>query len=473
MTNTHLHPDYLLPADSRTRAIARSLYEQVREAPIYSPHGHCEPAWFADNEAFTDPYRVLVEPDHYLIRMMVSQGVPFGDLRCPDPAGGEAGDDSARKAWRIFARNYRLFLGTPSRLWLEHALHEVLRLPEALDEGSADAAFDFLAGQLAKPEYRPRALFEQFGVEFLATTDFACDPLAHHLVLAESGWPGRVVPTFRPDDVTDPAKPGFQDNVLRLGDMTGEDASSWSGFLRALKARRRAFIELGATATDHGVEDAATADLEAGEAAALFGKCMARKADAEASRLLRAQLMTEMARMSLDDGMVMQLHPGPIRDHHRGLAQRYGANIGFDIPVPTDYARALRPLLERYGTEKGLTLVLYTLDETAYGRELAPLAGAYPCLRLGAPWWFFDSPEGMIRFREQTTETAGIFNTAGFVDDTRAFFSIPARHDMARRIDARMLAQWVAEHRIGEGDARMLIDELACGRVCDTFRISR
>jgi glucuronate isomerase len=172
-------------------------------------------------------------------------------------------------------------------------------------------------------------------------------------------------------------------------------------------------------------------------------------------------MLVEMARMSLEDGLVMQIHPGSYRNHNRGLFERFGRDKGADIPMQTDYVNSLRPLLQRYGNEPDLTVILFTLDETVYSRELAPLAGHYPILKLGPPWWFHDSPEGMRRFREQVTETAGFYNTVGFNDDTRAFLSIPARHDVARRMDCSFLAKLVVEHRLPEDEAHEVARDLA------------
>jgi glucuronate isomerase len=314
-------------------------------------------------------------------------------------------------------------------------------------------------------------LYARFGIEVLATTDSPLDSLADHAAVRDSSWPGRIVPTFRPDLVVDPSLPDFQKNIQALGEITGEDTATWRGYLRALAARRQFFKTLGATATDHGHPTAQTADLSEPEAVRLFELVLAGTADAAQQELFRAQMLTEMARMSLDDGLVMQIHPGSMRNHNRQLFARYGSNMGADIPTPTDYVEALRPLLGRFGNETGLTIILFTLDETTYSRELAPLAGHYPCLRLGPPWWFHDSPEGMNRFHEQAIETAGFYNTAGFNDDTRAFLSIPARHDVARRMDAGFLARLVAEHRIDEDEAVELAWELTYGLVKKAYRL--
>jgi glucuronate isomerase len=462
-----LHEDRLFPAEEGTRTIARRLYEGIRALPIVSPHGHTQAAWFAENQPFPDPVALFVQPDHYVFRMLYSQGVSLEELEI-----GRARIEDPRQVWRIFASHYHLFRGTPTRLWLDFAFQELFGLTERLSAATADRYYDTIEAKLATPEFLPRALFERFGIEVLATTDSPLDSLEHHAAIRASGWAGRIVPTFRPDAVVDPDFPGFQAGIETLGALTGEDTSTWRGYLRALAERRRFFKTLGATATDHGHITAQTADLsEDDDAARLFASVLTGKADASSRELFRAQMLTEMARMSLEDGLVMQIHPGSVRNHNAQIFARYGRDMGADIPQPTGYVEALRPLLNRFGNEAGLTIILFTLDETAYSRELAPLAGHYPCLKLGPPWWFNDSPEGMRRFREQATETAGFYNTVGFNDDTRAFLSIPARHDVARRMDAGFLARLVAEHRIDEEEAAELARELTYGLVKRAYKL--
>lgn len=315
-----------------------------------------------------------------------------------------------RKVWRIFASRYFLFRGTPTRMWLDYAFHELFGLEELLSEKSADFYYDTISEKLQTPEFLPRALYERFHLEVLATTDSPLDSLADHRKIRESGWNARIVPNFRPDAVVDPEFPGFAESIVRLGEQTGESATSWTGYLNALRKARDRFREVGCTATDHGHPTAQTADLSAAEAAELFSYVLSGNADARHQELFRAQMLTEMARMSLDDGLVMQIHPGAVRNHNRKVYERYGRDTGADIPRMTNYVDALRPLLDRFGNESKLTIILFTLDESAFSRELAPLAGHYPCLRLGPPWWFLDSPEGMMRFRELATETAGFYN---------------------------------------------------------------
>ncbi len=461
-----LHEDRLFPAEEKTQAIARRLYAGIKNLPIVSPHGHTQAGWFARNEAFPDPVTFFVQPDHYVFRMLYSQGVTLEELEI-----GNHPVRNPRAVWHIFASHYHLFRGTPTRLWLDYAFETLFGLTERLSAATADTYFDTIEAKLATAEFRPRMLFERFGIEVLATTDSPVDGLEDHAVIRASGWKGRIVPTFRPDPVVDPEFAGFRVGIEALGKLTGEDTATWSGYLRALEARRRFFKTLGATATDHGHPTAQTADLDEAEAAWLFDAVLGGKAEAAQKELFRAQMLTEMARMSLEDGLVMQIHPGSVRNHNAQIFAKYGRDMGADIPQATDYVHALRPLLDRFGNEARLTLILFTLDETAFSRELAPLAGHYPCLKLGPPWWFFDSPEGMRRFRELVTETAGFYNTAGFNDDTRAFLSIPARHDVARRMDASFLARLVAEHRIEEDEAVELARELAVGLVKKAYKL--
>lgn len=456
----HLHPDRLFPSDPAQRSIARRLYTQVAGLPIISPHGHTDPAWFAGDEAFANATELLLVPDHYVFRMLYSQGVPLDALGIPRADGSRAAVDP-RAAWRVFAERFHLFRGTPSSMWLNHVFHDVFGLRVRLDAGTADEYYDTITAALQAPQFRPRALFERFGIEVIATTESPLDPLEHHAAIRASGWKGRVITAYRPDAVVDPEHEQFPEALRRFGELTGEDVHSWQGYLRAHRQRRAFFASMGATSSDHGHPTCATADLPADEARLLFAKVVSGRFTAAEAELFRAQVLTEMAAMSLDDGLVMQIHPGCFRNHNRGLFERFGRDKGADIPLRTEYVHALKPLLDRFGNEPGFTLVLFTLDESTYSRELGPLAGHYPCLFLGPAWWFHDAPEGMWRFREQTLATAGFYNTIGFNDDTRAFLSIPARHDVARRIDCAVLARLVAEHRIDEDEAMDVAIDLA------------
>lgn len=463
-----LHPDRLFPAEPAVRSIARTLHAEVASLPIVSPHGHCDPAWFALDEPFSDPTGLLVTPDHYLTRMLHSQGVPLERLGVRPLDGSPAADP--RSAWRTFAEHAHLFRGTPSGLWLDHTFATVFGLDVRLGPTTADHYYDRIADALADDAFRPRALFERFGIEVLATTESPLDDLAHHDRLAADGWGGRVVTTFRPDPVVDPDTVGFTANVARLGEITGCDVARWDGYLESLRRRRADFRARGATATDHGHPSAATADLDPATCQRLLDGALAGTLGADDAERFRGQLLVEMAAMSLDDGMVLQLHPGSRRNHSPRIHERFGRDQGADIPGRTDYVADLRPLLDRFGLEPDLRIILFTLDESTYARELAPLAGFYPCLTLGPPWWFFDSVEGMWRYRRAVTETAGFANTAGFNDDTRAFLSIPARHDVARRVDCAYLATLVAEHRLSEDDAAELAVDCAVGLARRAYR---
>jgi glucuronate isomerase len=474
MTNApalSLHPDRLLPADPETRAIARDLYTSVKDLPIISPHGHTDPAWYAEDAPFPDPATLFIIPDHYIFRMLYSQGVPLEQLGIPRIDGGWTETDT-RKIWRRFAENIHLLRGTPSSMWLAYAFHEILGIRERLTPANADRLYDEIDARLKQPEFRPRALFERFRIEALATTENPLDDLRHHRAIAASGWSGRVVTAFRPDNVTDPDHPRFRDDLPALGRLTGADTTTWDGYLAALRNRRQYFIRHGGcTSTDHGHPTAHTEDLGRDDAAALFGRIVRGEGNAEDAERFRGQMLTEMARMSLADGLVMQIHPGALRSQNPAVTNVFGEAKGDDWPSRTDYVHALKPLLNAVGNERDLTIILFTLDESTYAREIAPLAGHYPALRIGPAWWFHDSPEGMKRFREQVTETGGFYNTVGFNDDTRAFFSIPARHDMSRRIDCGFLARLVAEHRLERDEAFAVAEDLAYDLVKAAYRL--
>ncbi len=461
-----LNDDRLFPAEPSARNVARALYAAVRDLPIVSPHGHTQASWFASNQPFPDPATLFVQPDHYVFRMLYSQGVSLDGLGIGQPKIKDP-----RKVWRIFASNYYLFRGTPTRIWLDSAFQELFGLSERLTEKTADLYYDTIQEKLNTTEFLPRALFERFKIEVLSTTDSPLDDLQHHKTIRDSGWKARILPAFRPDPVVDPDFPGFVESVAKLGEQNGEDTSTWTGYLNALFKARARFKTLGCTSTDHGHPTALTADLDLTDAQILFEKVLVGSTTPPDRELFRAQMLTEMARMSVDDGLVMQIHPGSVRNHNPWLYSRYGRDMGADIPQPTNYVTALQPLLSRFGNEKNLTIILFTLDETTYSRELAPLAGHYPCLRLGPPWWFHDSPEGMMRFRQQATETAGFYNTVGFNDDTRAFLSIPSRHDVARRVDCAFLGKLVAEHRLEEDEAFEVAHELTYGLVKKAYRL--
>jgi glucuronate isomerase len=447
-----LHPDRALPLDERQRAIAREIYQHTAGLPLICMHGHVEAELFANNPPFADPAHLLVIPDHYVTRMLVSQGVSLEALGIPRTDGGPVETDS-RTIWRTFCAHWKLYRGTPSRYWLEHELVEVFGVDLVPSAETADRIYDRIAARIAEPDFRPQQLLDRFSIELISTTDPAGSDLRHHADLASQGLGERVIPTFRPDAVVHLDRPGWRADIEALAKVSGEDTATYPGYLDALRQRRAAFVAAGGLATDHGHFSADTTPLSEAEASRIYAEALDGAVSAGDARAFAAHMLFVMAGMSCEDGLVMQLHPGVLRDHHEGIFRMYGADKGFDIPVTTEYTRALRPLLQVYGHDPRFRLILFTVDEDVYSRELAPLAGAYPSVRLGAPWWFLDSPDGMRRFREAAVETAGFYNTSGFVDDTRAFASIPARHDLFRRIDAGYLARLVLEHRLGLDEA--------------------
>lgn len=466
-----LHPDRLLPADREVRAIARRLYDHIRELPIISPHGHTDPAWFATDAPFDNASALLLQPDHYVFRMLYSQGIALEALGIAPQDGRPAPAVDPREAWRILAANYHLFRGTPSRMWLDWVFSEAFGLEVQLSAATADRYYDQITDALATPAFRPRALFDRYRIEVITTTESPLDTLEHHQAIAKSGWDGRVLTAYRPDPVIDPEFEGFRDNLAAFAALTGEDTFSWTGYLAAHRKRRAFFAAHGATSTDHGHPTALTADLAPHEAEALFARVIRADVSPADAELFRAQMLTEMAGMSAEDGLVMQIHPGAFRNHNPAIFARFGRDKGADMPMRTDYVHALRPLLAKHGNNSALTIIVFTLDESVYARELAPLAGHYPALKLGPAWWFHDSPEGMRRFRHAMTETAGFYNTVGFNDDTRAFLSIPARHDVARRIDCGFLAQLVAEHRMEDWEAAELARALTYDLAKQAYRL--
>ncbi|WP_406056983.1 glucuronate isomerase [Kribbella sp. NBC_00889] len=459
------HPDRALPA-GEARDVARRIHASTKDLPLLCLHGHVDIGLFATDAPFGNPAELLVVPDHYVTRMLISQGISPDRLGLPRRDGTAPADP--RDVWREFCANWHLFLGTPSRYWLEHEFAEVLGVTAHPSAETADELYDQISARIAEPEFRPRALLDRFGIELISTTDAATDDLAQHAKLA-ADLPGRVVPTFRPDALVHLDRPGWSVLAARLGELADIDTATYDGFLAAIRQRRQAFVEAGARATDHGHYSAAALPLTDAEAARIYTSALKGDVSAEDASVFAGHMLYQSAVMSAEDGLVMQLHPGVLRDHDPAIHAAYGPDQGHDIPVATEFTRSLRPLLERFGHAAGFRLVLFTVDETVYSRELAPLAGVYPAVRLGAPWWFLDSPDGMRRFRELVTETAGFYNMSGFVDDTRAFLSIPARHDLARRIDAGYLANLVVQHRLDEDDAFQVAKDLAYNLARDTY----
>jgi glucuronate isomerase len=466
-----VHPDRLLPSNPTERAIARRLYGSVRNLPIVSPHGHIEPHLLVENAAFADPASLLVTSDHYVTRLLHAAGVDPDLLYTAVTPTSEV---VARQQWRLFCAHWPVLRGTVAQYWLECVLTEIFGVETVPSAETADALYDLVAARLTTDEFRPRALFDSFDIEVLATTDDpASDLAAHDALAAHPGWTGRVVPAFRPDRFMEPDRPGWNDAVEELGRVAGTDTGSYHGFVSALEARRQAFLERGATTADHAHLDARAEPLDISEAERLYSSAKRGEISVEGAAAFRRHMIFEMARMSCDDGLVMTLHPGVLRDHHGPTAARCGPDSGADIPVRCEFTEALRPLLERFGTHRGFHLVVFTTDETAWSRELAPLAGFYPSVYLGAPWWFLDSPEALRRFREAITDIAGYARTSGFVDDTRAFCSLPARHDMSRRVEAGILARRVAEHRLGEDEAADVLTDLVTRQPLAVFKLGK
>jgi glucuronate isomerase len=463
----NLDPDRLFPAESGLRDIARGLYESVAELPIISPHGHVAPSLLLDDEKFSDPANLFITYDHYVTRLLHADGVDLATLGV-----GTSAPVDPREAWRTVASRWHLFAGTASGYWLNHELSTLFGIDAEPTAENADSLYDIIDTALTTPGFRPRALFERFGIEVLATTDDPMDDLSAHAALAaDPAFRGRVLPTFRPDAYLDPTSPLFVQKVGALTEWAGVAGDDFEGYLRALEGRRAYFIEHGAVSADHGVREPLTVDLDPTDAAALFRRAVRGELSGDEARTFSGHMLLQMARMSVDDGLVMTIHPGVFRNHSTSTFERLGADTGHDIPIQTTYTENLRPLLELYGLEKNLHVVLFTIDETVYSREIAPLAGFYPSVYVGAPWWFIDAPDAMLRFRAAVTETAGFYRSSGFIDDTRAFLSIPARHDMARRVDSAFLARLVGEGRLAASQAERIIVDLTDTQPRKVFKL--
>ena len=450
--------------------LAMELYEIMSSFPILSPHGHVSSEMLAANQPFTNAVDLLITPDHYVTRMLHSHGITYDQLGIPKITGTTS-PVSAREVWAIFAANWHLFLGTPSRVWISETFTEIFGISEELTPDRADYFFDAIGEKLDQPEFLPLALFRKFNIEVLATTDATSDSLESHKKLATLDFGGKVLPTFRPDDVSDPSRPDWKAKIAQLATVSGIATDTFDGLLSALRKQRAFFKEMGATATDHGVFSPQTIALSASESEVLFKSLMSGNASAEDSAKFTAVMLLEHAKMAADDGLVMQLHPGSLRNYDYEIAKNYGTDRGMDIPVATTYTRELRDLLNAVGKHPNFRMVLFTLDESTYSRELAPLAGVYPSLRLGPPWWFHDSLNGMQRWRDSVTETAGYYNTVGFIDDTRAFTSIPVRHDVARRFDSAYLAAQVSQDRLSKSAAIELAPQIAYHLSKDFFKL--
>ncbi|MGV9182313.1 glucuronate isomerase [Arcanobacterium canis] len=468
MTNTlFLDPDRLFPADEKIRGLARELYESVKDLPIVSPHGHVNPKMLLDNEPFSDATNLFLTYDHYVFRMLHAAGVDLASIGV-----GKSDPVDPRAAWRIFCENWRLLDGTASGYWLTHEFVTLFGIEEEPCAENADKLFDIIGAKLTSDEFRPRALFDSFPIDVLATTDDPLDSLEYHAALAtDETFTGRVIPTWRPDPYVNTRKPQWRSHAQALTASVGCDVDSFVGYLEGFRASRARFIEHGAVSADFGVAHPLTLDLNDDELGTLYRKAVNEGLTAHESDVFEGAMLLRFAGMSVEDGLVMTIHPGVYRNHNSASFEAFGPDTGHDIPLQTEYTKNIRPLLEKYGNDPRLHLVLFTIDETVYSRELAPLAGFYPSVFIGAPWWFIDAPDAILRFRSATTETAGFSRASGFIDDTRAFLSIPARHDMSRRLDSVFLARYVVEGRISRSSAFYWIKALTSDQPRKVFKL--
>jgi glucuronate isomerase len=470
MANNTLNKFRFFDPNETVRNIAYELYLGVKDLPIVSPHGHVDPKLLANNDPFPDPTELLIIPDHYIFRMLYSQGVSLESLGIPTVDGTEVEKDH-RKIWQIFSDHFYLFNGTPTGVWLIHEFVKAFGIDEKLNSQNAMEIYDHIQSKLNTKEFLPRNLFEKFNIEVLNTTDGAADSLEHHKKIKESGLKGKVIPCFRPDAVVNINSKNWKKEIQNLSNASGIEVSNYKNFIKALENRREYFKSLGGVSTDQGVTSPYTHKLSLNEAEKIFQKALKENTTDEDADLFVANMLMEMARMSTEDGLVMQIHAGAMRNHNKKMFERFGLDKGGDIPLQTEYTKNLYELLNAYGNNPNLIVIIFTLDESTYSRELAPLAGHYPALKLGPPWWFNDSIEGMIKFRQNVTETAGIYNTAGFNDDTRAFLSIPARHDVSRRMDSNFLAGLVSRHIINTDEAKYMGKALAYELVKKAYKL--
>lgn len=466
----NVSPDRLLPADPGVRAIARELYDSVKDLPIISPHGHVPPQWFAENPNFTNPTALLLTPDHYVNRLLHSNGVDLGTMGVP--VGSPLDDAAAREAFRVFCEHWKVYRGTPMKFWFESELADVFGIDLRPSAETADEIYDRINDALATDAYRPRELFDRFKIEFIATTDDPCDDLHYHQAIkADPSWDGTVVPTFRPDKYLEPLKPTWNDDVDRLAEVSGVDTGSYAGWVAAMENRRAFFKDNGAVSTDHSHVDPGAEKLDDAEAERLYEQARAGTiSEADATRL-RKDFVFQQARMGSEDGLVMTIHPAVARNHHEPTMERFGADVGCDIPIATEFVHNLKPMLNAFGTNPNFQLVIFTMDETTFAREIGPLASFYPSVYAGAPWWFLDTPDAVMRYREAVTESCGFGKTSGMIDDTRALLSIPARHDMARRVDCAYLARLVAEHRLAIDEALDTAHDLVVAQPKKAFKL--
>lgn len=458
--------------NSRDR-IAQDLFESVGELPLICPHGHVPPQLFStENEKFDNPAELFITSDHYVLRMLLSQGV-----RCQDLGIQGVSDESYISApeqiWQIFCDHYHLFDGTPTGLWIENILAMVFGIMKKPDSENAIELYQQMAQSLRSASFNLRKLFQKFNIEVLCTTDDVTDSLNVHQEISQAGWQGRILPTLRMDRVVDIQHPTWPDHIQALSSFTHQEIVDYRSFIWAIEKRRTDYQALGCKASDLSLKTPYTCQLSNQKSEEFFQLGLKKQITDDEALQFKGQLILELARMSAEDGMVMQLRAGIYRNHSPGIFQELGPDMGFDIPVKVEWTQNLKPLLDAYGMDTNLCLILFTLDESNYARELAPIAGAYPAIKLGPPWWFNDSPQGIRRYFDSVMETAGFENTVGFNDDARNFLSIPARHDLWRRISALWLADLVQNGQLSGSDARKRMADLAYGLAKSGYRLDQ
>ena len=377
-----LNPDRLFSPLPAQRQLAKDLYTSIKDLPLVCPHGHVNPTLLSNPKAsFGNPAELFVIPDHYIFRMLYSQGIRLEDLGIPSQ-NGQTIETSPRTIWKRFAEHFYLFRATPTGIWLKDELESVFGIEQKLSAETANEIYDELKHKLSLSEFSPRRLFERFNIEVLCTTDAATDTLKQHQALKQEGF-NKLRPTFRPDAVVNLDTLNWHTHLQGLSEVSGQEISSYKQFIAALEIRRSFFKQMGATATDHASLSANTISLETNEAETIFAQALAKQLEPDDAVRFTAHMLFEMARMSQEDGLVMQLHIGSYRNHNKTLFETFGPDKGADIPLHTQWTKELAPLLNTYGNQSGFRLILFTLDESSYSRELAPLAGHYPALRLG------------------------------------------------------------------------------------------
>ncbi len=453
---TICHADRLFPADLSTRMLARRLYESVRGLPLVCSGVVADPSWFAENPALPDPAQVFVQSDRQVWAILRGHGVAPGQLGVADDGASIAGDPAS--VWKVFAANYHAFRGTPTRLWHDHAFSTLFGLNERLSADNSDRFYTRVAECLAKPEFRPRALFQRFNIELLSALATPFDSLDPYLA-ARGSLKGRLVPTYCPDRLVDANNPGFITALDRFAELTSTDAWTWKGYLDAHRQRRAQFKSAGALAISQFALAARTADLPAEDAEKLFAKIVSRDFSPAEGDLFRAQMATEMARMSLDDGLVLQLHldTPPVHDPEQ------------KVPPPMPSVDGLLPLLQRFRGEPGLRVVACQDGLSAQADELARLASEYACLFVSAGG--SGGSEPMRRFRAMSFQNAAFYKTLNALQGQR-FIALAALTDAIRRLDCAFLAEFVVAHRLDEDEAHAMAKDVAYGISKKVYHLS-